>query len=174
MDKVEHINVWYDNSAPWLEITWLRKYGYFAPTRDKRLDVRVDCDGNAQGFMLTGIRHLKGQTFTGSLQQVAVDEKSRKAHHDKPIGSPKVALPHFCGVADTEGVHFQADESGDCIEVQWGLGKGEYAPTGDERVQALTDSVGNILGFKISGISAMGDGEKDFINVDLYPAEYHS
>ena len=174
MDKNELINVWYDNTSPWLEVIWLREFGYFAPTKEERLDVRVDYDGNVLGFMLTGIRHLKGQTFSGSLQQVTIDEKSSKALYHKPIGPGKVALPPFCGAAHTEGIHFQADESGDCIEVQWGSGKGKYAPTTDERVQALLDSAGNILGFKISGISLMGEGEKDFINVDLYPANIHS
>ena len=96
--------------------------------------------------------------------------KPWQAQHDKPIGSPKVALPAHCGVFRAEGIHFQADDSGDCIEVRWGDGDGHYAATGDDRVKALLDSSGNILGFKITGISQMGEGEKDFISVDLYPA----
>ena len=174
MDEIKWINLWYDNAWPHLDVTWLRRIGYVAPTGNEDLDVKVDLEGNVLGFMLTGIRHLKGQTFTGSLQQVTVDEKSSKALYDKPIGPRKVALPPFCGATHTEGIQFQADESGDCIEVQWGSGKGEYAPTTDDRVQALTDSAGNILGFKVSGISLMGEGENDFINVDLYPANTHS
>ena len=171
MDKIEPINVWYDNTAPWLEITWIREFGCFAPTEEDRLDVRIDKKGNVQGFMLTGIHHLKGQTHTYSLRQVAVDEKTWKAQHDKPIGSPTVVLPEYCGPADSEGIHFQADESGDCIEVRWGAGEGHYTLTGDDRVMALLDASGNVLGCRITGISQMGDGEKDFINVDLYPAK---
>ena len=171
MDKIEPINVWYDNAWPHLEVVWLIDYGYFAPTKDDRLDVRVDCDGNVLGFMLTGIRHLKGETFTGSLRQVAVDEKTSRALHDRPIGSPLVAIPEWCGASFNNGIHFQADESGDCLEVRWGMGDGDYTATADARVQALMDSSGNILGFKISGISLMGEGEKDFINVNLYPAK---
>ena len=106
----------------------------------------------------------------GSLQRVAVDEKTGRARHDKPVGSPNVALPEYCGPANAEGIRFQADESGDCIEVRWGTGDGHYA-TSDDRVEALLDSTGNILGFKITGISQMGEGEKDFINVDMYPAK---
>lgn len=170
MDEINCINLWYDNAWPHLDVTWLRRIGYVAPTGNEDLDVKVDLEGNALGFMLTGIRHLKGLTLTGSLQQVAVDEKSGKALHEKPIGPRKVALPRFCGTADTEGIHFRADESGDCIEVRWGSGHGEYVTTTDERVQGLMDSDGNILGFKIAGISLMGEGEKDFIDVDIYPA----
>ena len=96
------------------------------------------------------------------------------AQHDKPIGSPYVTLPEYCGGAATEGIFFQADKSGDCIEVRWSEGDGHYTATGDHRVKALTDASGNILGFKITGISQMGNGEKDFINVDLYPASLAS
>jgi hypothetical protein len=124
--------------------------------------------------MLTGIRHLKGQTLTYSLQQVSVDQKTWEAQQDKPISSPNVALPAHCGVPSPEGIHFQADDSGDCIQVRWGAGDGHYAPTGDERVKALLDSSGNVLGCRITGISQMGEGEKDFINVDLYPARLAS
>ena len=42
--------------------------------------------------------------------------------------------------------------------------------TTDEQVKALVDSSDNIQGFKISGISHMGEGPKDVINVDLYPS----
>ena len=170
MDKVEYINVWYDNAWPSLEIVWRKGYGYFAPTKDDRLDVRVDLEGNSLGFMLTGIRHLKGKTFTGSLRQVAVDETTGRAIYDKPIGSPTVALPEYCGAANAEGVHFRLDDSGDCFEVRWSGDAGGYTPTSDDRVQAIVADSGNILGVKISGISKMGDGEKDFISVDLYPA----
>lgn len=171
MDKIEPINVWYDNAAPWLEVIWRRECGCFEPTKDDRLDVNMDQEGNVLGFMLTGIRHLKGQSLTYSLQQVAVDEKNWKALHDKPIGSPYVTLPEYCGAGATDGIFFQADDSGDCIEVRWGDGDGHYASTGDDRVKSLIDSSGNILGFKITGISQMGEGEKDFINIDLYPAK---
>ena len=170
MNEIGPINVWYDNAWPHLDVTWLKRTGYVTATAHEDLDLKVDMEGNALGFMLTGIRHLKGQSLTGSLQRVAVDKKTWQAQHDKPIGSPKVTLPAHCGVPSSEGIHFRADDSGDCIEVRWGDGQGHYAPTGDDRVKALLDSSGNILGFKITGISQMGEGEKDFISVDLYPA----
>ena len=173
MDESKRINVWYDNAWPHLDVRWgSGKAGaYMAPTAHEDLDVRVDVEGNALGFMLTGIRHLKGQTLTGSLQQVAVDEKTWSALHHKPVGPSNVRLPEYCGVVNAEGIHFQSDYSGDCIEVRWGAGEGHYAPTADDRVKALLDSSGNIIGFTITGISQMGEGEKDFINVDLYPAK---
>ena len=171
MDEAKRINVWYDNAWPHVDVTWLSGNNYVAPTAHEDLDVRVDDEGNVLGFMLTGIRHLWGQAFTASMQQVAVDKKTWLAQHDKPIGSPTVVLPEYCGQADSEGIHFQADEAGDCIELRWGVGEGHYTPTNDDRVKSLLDASGNILGFKITGISQMGDGEKDFINVDLYPAK---
>lgn len=170
MDEKNCINVWYDNAWPHLDVTWRRKSGYVAPTTHEDLDVKVDMEGNSLGFMLTGIRHLKGQTFAGSFQQVAVDEKPGKTLRYKPVGSPNVKLPEYCGQANAEGIHFQSDDSGDCIEVRWGAGDGHYTATGDDRVKALVDSSGNILGCKISGISLMGESEKDFISVDLYPS----
>ena len=169
MISLQWINVWYDNAWPHLDVTWLRRSGYVTATAHEDLDVKVDMEGNALGFMLTGIHHLRGQSLIGSLQRVAVDEKTGRARHDKPVGSPNVALPGYWGPANAEGIRFQADESGDCIEVRWGTGDGHFAATGDERVQALVDSAGHVLCFKISGISQMGEGEKDFINVDLYP-----
>ena len=169
MDEENCISVWYDNAWPHLDVTWLKRSGYVTATAQEDLDVKVDMEGNALGFMLTGIRHLKGQSFTGSLQRVAVDGKTWEALHDKPIGSPKVELPKYCGIAIAEGVNFRADDSGDCIEVRWGDGDGYYHASEDERVQAFVDSVGHILGFRITGISQMGEGEKDYISVDLYP-----
>ncbi|MYC30990.1 MAG: hypothetical protein F4X65_13010 [Chloroflexi bacterium] len=174
MDEVKCINLWYDNAWPHLDVTWLRRIGFVAPTENEDLDVKVDSEGNVLGFMLTGIRHLKGRTLTGNLQQVDVDDETGRAQHDKPVGPGQFALPHYCGVPRNEGIHFQADGSGDCIEVKWGSGKGEYTPTGDERVQGLRDAAGNILGFRISGISLMGENEKDFINVDIYPTDSYS
>ena len=66
-------------------------------------------------------------------------------------------------------IHVECDETGDCIEVRWSTNSLQYSDTQDERVKALIDSQGNVLGFKISGISLMGEGEKDFINIQLLP-----
>ena len=68
-----------------------------------------------------------------------------------------------------EEIQLQCDASGDSLEVRWSYDEGHYVATEDERVMALVDSSGNVIGFKISGICQMGEGESDFINVDLYP-----
>ncbi len=71
-----------------------------------------------------------------------------------------------------ERISARYDQSGDCIEVSWASKPGTYYRiSNDDRIMALVDEEGNLCGFKISGISLMGEGEKDFINVDLYPAK---
>ena len=73
MDKIKHINVWYDNAWPHLDITWRRAHGYVTPTENEAVDVKVDSEGNILGFMVTGLRHLRGQSLTVSLQPVDLE-----------------------------------------------------------------------------------------------------
>ena len=58
------------------------------------------------------------------------------------------------------------DEAGDYLDVSWGEGNAYYAATGDDRVMALIDIEGNVLGFKIDGVSAI-KGQP--LNIDLRP-----
>ena len=58
------------------------------------------------------------------------------------------------------------DEAGDYLDVSWGSGHSYYTATKDDRVMALVDMEGNVLGFKIDGISAIQDKP---LNVDLHP-----
>lgn len=52
-------------------------------------------------------------------------------------------------------VNLWYDAAGDYLDVSWGTGNGYYTATADERVLALVDLQGNILGFKIDGVSAV-------------------
>ena len=70
MDEIESINVWYDNAWPHLEVTWGRGAGYFTATESEEVDVRVDLEGNALGFMVTGIPGLRGRSLSVSLLPV--------------------------------------------------------------------------------------------------------
>lgn len=52
-------------------------------------------------------------------------------------------------------VNLWYDAAGDYLDVSWGTGNGYYTATADERALALVDLQGNILGFKIDGVSAV-------------------
>ena len=60
------------------------------------------------------------------------------------------------------------DEAGDYLDVSWGDGNAYYAATEDERIMALVDLEGNILGFKLDGVSAIKGRP---LNVDLRPVK---
>ena len=47
------------------------------------------------------------------------------------------------------------DAAGDYLDVSWGAAHGYYTATADARALALVDLQGNILGFKIDGVSAV-------------------
>lgn len=47
------------------------------------------------------------------------------------------------------------DAAGDYLDVSWGDANGYYTATADDRALALVDLQGNILGFKIDGVSAV-------------------
>ena len=169
MDKIDRINVWYDNAWPHLDVVWLRRIGYLTATENDNLDAWVDLEGNVLGFMLTGIRRYKGKSFTANLRPVAVAELVETARLGDPGISPLVENDIAGNSGQIEQIHFQFEESGDCLEVRWASTEAVYTDTTDERVQGLADAAGNVLGFKISGITLMGEGERDFINVDLHP-----
>ena len=63
-------------------------------------------------------------------------------------------------------VNIWYDEAGDYLDVSWGTSHAYYSATPDERVMVLVDMDGNVLGFKIDGISAIKDIPLD---VDLVP-----
>ena len=179
MDKIERINIWFDNAGHYLEVFWISKDGnYFMPTSSERVDVLVDDERNLSGFMVWGVTKVK----KGEIVNLALtpDESHPASPTESAVSLPATQIAHTRPVVHTESivdikaVTIQVEESGDCIEVRWSEGDGHYAATGDHRVKALTDASGNILGFRITGISQMGDGEKDFINVDLYPASLAS
>ena len=52
-------------------------------------------------------------------------------------------------------VNLWYDAAGDYLDVSWGNGNGYYTATADARALALVDLQGNILGFKIDGVSAV-------------------
>jgi hypothetical protein len=60
------------------------------------------------------------------------------------------------------------DEAGDYLDVSWGKGNAYYTATGHDRVMALVDMEGNVLGFKIDGVSAVKGRP---LNVDLRPVK---
>lgn len=60
------------------------------------------------------------------------------------------------------------DAAGDYLDVSWGTGSGYYTATADPRALALVDLDGNILGFKIDGVSA-SKGQP--LNLDLSPVK---
>ena len=52
-------------------------------------------------------------------------------------------------------VNLWYDAAGDYLDVSWGTGNGYYTATADDRALALVDLQGQVLGFKIDGISAV-------------------
>ena len=67
---------------------------------------------------------------------------------------------------DLTSVNVWFDEAGDYLDVSWGEGNAYYATTGGDRVMALIDMEGKVLGFKIDGVSAI-KGQP--LNIDLRP-----
>ena len=65
-------------------------------------------------------------------------------------------------------VNIWYDAGGDYLDVSWGTASGYYTATADCRVLALVDLEGNILGFKIDGVSAI---KVKPLNVDLSPVK---
>ena len=194
MDKIECINIWYDNAGHYLDVFWVSKAGnYFMPTSNERVDVLVDDDRNLSGFMVWGVTRVKeGEIVNLELTPVepelTLQPEPAAALELTPV-EPELTLQTepAAALATTQLVHvhpivqagstveiknisIHADKAGDYFEVYWAAKLNtDYTSTGDDRVQALRDAAGNILGFKITGISLMGEGEKDFINVDLHP-----
>ncbi len=213
MDKIECINIWYDNAGHYLDVFWVSKAGnYFMPTSNERVDVLVDDDRNLSGFMVWGVTRVKeGEIVNLELTPVepelTLQPEPAAALELTPVEpeltlqpEPAAALeltpvePELtlqpepaAALATAQLVHvhpivqagstveiknisIHADKAGDYFEVYWAAKLNtDYTSTGDDRVQALRDAAGNILGFKITGISLMGEGERDFINVDLHP-----
>ena len=179
MDKIERINIWFDNAGHYLDVFWISKDGnYFMPTSSERVDVLVDDERNLSGFMVWGVTKVKEGEIVNL--ELTPEEPQPASPTESAVPLAAVQIAHTRPVVQTESIAeikaitIQVEESGDCIEVHWSSGKGDYTTTTDERIRALTDASGNILGFRITGISQMGDGEKDFINVDLYPASLAS
>ena len=173
MDEIERINIWYDNAGHYLDVFWASKTGnYFMPTSNERVDVLVDDDRNLSGFMVWGVTRVKEEEIV-SLELMPVEPESVAA---LATNRPNRSHPAFQSgtTMEIKNLSIHTEDAGDCIEVHWGAGDGHYTAPADDRVQALLDSSGNILGFKITGISQMGEGEKDFINVDLYPTNTNS
>ena len=52
-------------------------------------------------------------------------------------------------------VNLWYDAAGDYLDVSWGTGNGYYTATADARALALVDLQGQVLGFKIDGVSAV-------------------
>ena len=176
MDKIERINIWYDNAWSNLEVIWFSKEGnFYTPTIDDRVWVLVDQAGNLSGFMVWGIGRT-GDVEVANLELVPAELEP--ALPTVPVGRLATAQREHGPRAVPAGnmveikyISIRTDRPGDSFQVHWAAkANAAYAATSDERVQALTDSNGDSLGFKITGISLMGEGEKDFINVDLYPA----
>ena len=164
MDKIERINIWFDNAGHYLDVHWYSKAdNCFMPTSNERVDVLVDDESNLSGFMVWGVTRITEGEIT-NLELVPVEPDTVAV-----LVTARPNQSHSGVVGGIRKLSIQADESGDCIEVRWGDGDGHYAPSEDDRVEVLLDSSGRVLGFKITGISQMGEGEKDFINVDLYP-----
>ncbi len=169
MDKIDRINIWFDNAGHYLDVHWVSKTGnYFMPTSNERVDVLVDDERNLSGFMVWGVTRVKEGEIV-NLELMAVEPESVAA---LATTRPNQSHPAVQSGATMEikNISIHTENAGDCLKVRWGAGDGHYAATGDDRAQALLDSSGNILGFKITGISQMGEGEKDYINVDLYPS----
>ncbi len=64
MGSTDEISIWFDHEGNFLTVTWGSKAGYYTPTDDDRVLVRVDMDGNVQGFQVEGISSLKDKFLT--------------------------------------------------------------------------------------------------------------
>ena len=67
MEQGARVNVWYDAAGDFLDVTWERDYGYFTPTQDDRVMVRVAMDGRRLGFKIEEISSLTGRPLRVKL-----------------------------------------------------------------------------------------------------------
>ena len=67
MAQPKRVNVWYDEPGDFLDVTWENEYGYFTPTEDDRVMVRLDSAGNVLGFKIEDISSIKGQPLEVDL-----------------------------------------------------------------------------------------------------------
>ena len=59
MNEAEQISIWFDDEGDYLTVNWGFKKGYYTDTEDDRVLVRVNMEGNVQGFQVEGISSLK-------------------------------------------------------------------------------------------------------------------
>ena len=63
MNNAEQIGIWYDDEGDLLTVTWDYKFGYYTGSDNDRVLVRLDEEGNVQGFMVHGFSSLKDKSI---------------------------------------------------------------------------------------------------------------
>lgn len=51
----KQVSIWYDREGDFLEVTWGSKGGYFTDTKDDRVMVEIDDEGNISGFHILAV-----------------------------------------------------------------------------------------------------------------------
>ena len=62
------LKLWYDPDADLFQVYFESKPGYYAPTDDDRVEVRLDNDGNVIGFNVLGGRSANGEPIEIELK----------------------------------------------------------------------------------------------------------
>lgn len=64
----QHIKVWYDGEADYLEVLFSEKPGFMRQTNNDAVMERVDEEGNILGFSVLGVsQHQKHKPLTAEL-----------------------------------------------------------------------------------------------------------
>ncbi len=63
----DHVKVWYDSEADYLEVIFQNKPGVFRETAVDQVMVKVDTEGRVIGFSILKVSALKGEPLDVSL-----------------------------------------------------------------------------------------------------------
>ena len=58
-EEQRKINIWLDEEGNSLTVTWGFQSGYYSDTNDDRVMVRLDMQGNVQGFQIDNLNSIK-------------------------------------------------------------------------------------------------------------------
>ena len=102
------LNIWLDSEGDLLEVGWSIEKGYFTETDDERVLKRVNLDGEVIGFMVQGVRSMKGSFIDldiGREQPTgSVDNLTVKGAADE-LGVTEARVRQLASQGRIEGAH---------------------------------------------------------------------
>ena len=112
MNNAEQIGFWYDDYGDILTVPWEHRHGYYIDSNDDRVQVRIDSEGNAIGFMVQGFSAFKDKSLEirhgmDWWNQLGKDKKGSRPRCVLLTDSNRVEvskrLIHLVGLPDVKG-----------------------------------------------------------------------